>query len=128
MSREIDRPDRLTYSVSDVDDRVKREILEAQGKKRQIPPGILEEIMKETSQRGVVIQIEDYGKGTKVSIYPPILFTKRQGIEASFKVRAAFEDKDQNGTLDMPSETREMLKNSVNICEKVLKDYKRRRK
>ena len=128
MSREIDRPDRLTYSVSDVDDRVKREILEAQENKGQISPMILETIMRETSQRGIVVQVEESEEGTEVSAYPPILYAKREGVEAYFKTKITLHDKDQDGILDIPPETREMLKNSANICEKVLKDYKRRRK
>ena len=128
MSAEIDRPDRLTYSVSDQDDRIKKEILETQEKQGQIPHSLLETIMKETSQRGIVVQVEEIEERIEISVYAPILYIERDGVEAYFKSKITFYDKNQDGKLDMPPETRKMLINSANTCEQVLKNYKKIKK
>lgn len=118
MFAEINRPDRITYSVSDVDNRIKKEILETQEKQGQVSPSLLEAIMKETSQRGIVVQVEKIGERIEISVYAPVLYNQRNRIEGYFKTKIIFYDADQNGKLDIPVESR----NSVDISELVLKE------
>lgn len=128
ISAGIDHPNRITYSVSDPDDQIKAEILRAQESQGQLLYPFLEAIMEETSQRGIVVQVEEVGGITAILVYGTILHIKGRGAKASIRTEVTFYDRDQNGRLDLPPKTRRMLENSIKACELVLRDYQNRRR
>ena len=72
MGSEMNNPNLVTYSISDSDNRIKREILETEGDVK-IPRNIKEKLMAEVDQRGLVVKINELQDMMNISLFFPIL-------------------------------------------------------
>ncbi|MBI4158837.1 hypothetical protein HY500_01105 [Candidatus Woesearchaeota archaeon] len=127
MAAEIDNPTRITYSVSDDRNEIKGEIFREQEEQGQIPISFLEEMIKETDRRGLVVQVERFEEKIEVSVYAPILYSIRRNSERYFKAKVKFYDKDLDGRIDIAPKARKKFRHSIKVCEDILKKEKKRK-
>lgn len=129
MNSEVHNSGLRTYTVSDDDDKIKREILEA-GENMKIPSPLVERLMAEASQRGLPVKTRDLIDGTEVNIFFPILHGRHEWLErylteGYFMKSMRLYDDGKDGTIDgLSNEDRKKFRNIIRASEKVLKSKK----
>jgi len=127
MYADMDNPNLRTYSVSDSDDKIKREILEA-GEDAKLNWYSRHRLLLEVNRRGLVVKTNELEDRTEVTVFFPVLYGKRDLLEGysakgHFKLMMELCDYGKDGTLDgLSKPDRLRFKNIIKASERVLKN------
>lgn len=130
MYSDMNNPNLRTYSISDPDDRIKREILEA-GDDAKLNWYSKHRLLLEANHRGLVVKTNELEDRTEVAVFFPALYGIRDrfegySTEGYFKLKMELCDYGKDGTFDGLSELdRLRFRNIIKASERVLKNKRK---
>ncbi len=137
MGREVNSTE-TSYIISDLNDRIKREIIDAHADDADsgfgLPKDIRDRVMVEVNHCGLPVKVVDDTSRTSITIFFPILYDRggwleEYLVEGYFVKSIEFYDYGRDGKIDDLSDyKRKEFRNLIEATEDVLKEHNKNSK
>lgn len=132
MDSETSSLNSTTYAISDHDNRIKREVLEAEKEgDEKLPWNIRQKLMLEADGRGLFVRTNELDDRTEITVFFPIIYSSREWLagysaDGYFYKGIELYDDGKDGTIDGLSEPdRLRFKNIIKASERVLRSKRK---